>query len=988
MDLNYDSLRETLGLSNGSERGETQRQAESQLHNWEILPGYHLLLQEVYLNEKESLQTRWLAVICLKNGVNKYWRSSKENCIRPEEKAQIRDRLFNMVHERNKQLTSQNAYAVARIVRFDFPDKFPQLFEVLAQKLEVFIFEECNWVCANNLLIILKEIFKAISLVRIGKSRQALHSKATVLVPLLIKAYYDVFEEWTKNLDLVLMEVCYLCLKNLRKVILECFDRPHSNDMIVCFIHATVVHFQLLVMQHDKYSSDLLERYVKSYGKFYMRMIDSSPTSFLLLPFSGDIISLYLSLLEKKAPEIYSNDGEKDFWETLALQGFSILKKIITYIHKNGVLSLKQNDNKEEIKFALSKLTQELFTPQVIQHLSDLVINWYLKLRPSDLESWIIEPEEWCVEDMSSSWEFQVRPCAENFFQDLIKYFKDYLLEFVLGKISTELLGTGYDILSKDAILCAFQLSALSIADMVDFDELLQKILIPEALNYDFSENKILRRRVCLIVEEWVSVKCALSSRRVVYDFLSQTMQNVNKKDDLVVRLTALNTLKIIVDDWDFEKKDFQPFLNSFIGSSIGMLHETSLTESKVRVLSTLSVCIARCNSLVDESILVPLILIVPQYWNEDGDENTLLKNTILRLLKHLVASLNDRSVATYSIIIPLIEHCCSPNCDKFGLISEDGYELWLSLLQNAPSTESTNVNLSRLFGLVEHGLISSTEILPVILSIMRSYALLIPSLYLDTQSLNLFRILAGYISSTRDDSYSVFIALIEILILQGRSRLDMDLLVNILIGSSLFESILKYCLDENQTITSTMKVFLLLSRLAMNSNGGFIEILNQLPVDSSVIFDTWIENYSHNGNPRNKKINLLALLSLSAYSATNNISYLASKIPEIIRLVLLYLEEVNEASDGSCESYKLDFAYEDLYDYCYLDPEAKPPCESVRYEELLTKEDPVFNINLEHYLIEALRHLQTSLSDRDFQNILTMNDEYYLEKLKSYLGR
>lgn len=156
---------------------------------------------------------------------------------------------------------------------------------------------------------------------------------------------------------------------------------------------------------------------------------------------------------------------------------------------------MKQRNDKEEVQNAINKLSQKFFTTNVVQHLCDLIINWYLRLKPSDLESWLLEPEEWCNEELSSSWEFQIRPCAENFYQDLIKYFKDDLSGFILNKLSNGLMNNDStnDILIKDSILCTFQLSASSIADNVDFDKLLQDILIPEGLRNDLMDCKVLK---------------------------------------------------------------------------------------------------------------------------------------------------------------------------------------------------------------------------------------------------------------------------------------------------------------------------------------------------------------------------------------------------------------------------------------------------------------------------------------------------------------
>lgn len=984
MELNYDNLLRVLTLANDSERNSYQQDAESQLKSWESHPGYHYLLQDIYLKTELPLQIRWLAIICFKNGIEKYWRSSRSNAISKEEKAQIRTKLFCVLHEKNNQLTIQNAHSTARIVRFDFPGEWPSLFDDITKNLEEFVFQKNDLISTNNLLIILNQIIKTVSMVRIGRARHAMQSKAPIIVPMLIKLYLKFFLEFTSTLNLGLMQICYLCLKNLRRLIPEGFEQPHKNQDIVEFLKITVEHLQALIMEHEKYSSDLLEKYGKCYSKLYVNLINNNPTSFILLPCSQDIMSTFLSLLELKAQDIYNSNEENDFWETLALKGFTILKKMITYIYKKGAITLKQRNDKEEVQNAINKLSQKFFTANVVQHLCDLIINWYLRLKPSDLESWLLEPEEWCNEELSSSWEFQIRPCAENFYQDLIKYFKDDLSGFILNKLSNGLMNNDStdDILIKDSILCTFQLSASSIADNVDFDKLLQDILIPEGLRNDLMDCKVLKRRICLIISEWALIKCSAESRVSIYKLLITFLQPDNKINDKVVKLTAIQTLRIVIDDWDFNKLDFQPFLQEFVGLSINILTEMNFTESKLYVLNTLAILIARFNPLIDHNTLIRILSVIPDYWNSSESENeSILKNSLLRILKNLVISLNDNSFETYSIAIPLIRNCCSENSDLYSLLSEDGYDLWLALLQYCPNSQVNNNEILRLSELLQYGLVNSTEILPIILSITRSYALISPDLFRGNLGLELFRILSGYVSNMRDDSFSIFISLMDVLFLR---EIQDESFVNILISSGLFNAMLNYSLDPNQSIVSANKMFLVFSRLAYKSGEAFLQILDHLSIDSSRFLDTWLEYYNRNGNPRNKKINLLGLLSLISDAIPKKNETVSLKFADITKRVLLFLEEINETVDGNCMAYNQDFVYEDIDEYCYLDPNIKPHGEKIRYQNLLSENDPVYNINVRNFLVEVINKLRGSLQESDFNQLMTMNDQYSLERLQS----
>lgn len=988
MPITYDEVLNVLNIADGPERGATQLSAEQQLKTWETCPGFYYILQDVYLKTELPLSVRWMAIICFKNGIEKYWRSSRAGAISKQEKTQIKARLFYLIDEKNSQLTIQNAHAIARIVRFDFPSEWPTLFDDISKTLEDYVFNKGNLSATNNLLVILNQMIKSVSMVRIGRARHALQSKAPIIVPVLIKLYCKFFHMWTTSMDLTIMEICYLCLKNLRRIIPEGFEQPHKNVDIVEFLKLTVTHLQGLVMEHEKYSSDLLERYVKSYSKLYVNLINHNPTSFVLLPCSQEIVSTFMTLLESKAEAIYNSKEENDFWETLALKGFLILKKMVNYVYKQGAVTLKQRNDKDEVNNAINKLKTEFFTKDVIFNLCDLIITWYLRLKPSDLEGWLLEPEEWTNEELSSSWEYQVRPCAENFYMDLIKFFKGDLSEFVLNKISNGLSSNDSvtNILIKDSIFCTFQLSSDSIADKINFDQLLQQVFIPEGLSNDLVENKILKRRMCLIISSWVVVSCSRESRVEIYKLLINFLQPGNKINDKVVKLTAIQTLRTVINDWDFNKQDFQPFLKEFVSLSIAMLSEMNFTESKLYILDTLSTLIERCNPLIDQETLIRVLQVVPGYWekaNSAGSEDSILKTSLLRVLKNLVIALNQKSSETNFITIPLINSCCSPTSEYYSLLAEDGYELWLSVLQYYPFEAEANADIVEYFGLIQPALMDSTEILPTILSISRSYSLLTPKLYETDYGVGIFRVLSGYLANMRDDAFEVFVALCDILFLQESTN---EQFITNLINSGLINAMVNYVLDENHTIVLANKILLVLSRLATKSAGIFFQVFEHLAIDCTAFISVWMNYYKNNGNPRNKKVNLLALLTLAEHGIPKNLHGLPEKFAELTRRTFLFLEEVNEDTTGNCQAYSGDYIYSDIDNYSYLDQDIAPHGEKLRYQRLLEALEPVYKLNLREYLKRVIMSLRQALNENDFNAIMSLNDQYTNEKLQELL--
>lgn len=64
-------------LTSAASSNPTQIQTGTQqLQRWEAAPGYYRGLQSVYLEQGLPVEVRFLAVVQLKNGVERYWRKA------------------------------------------------------------------------------------------------------------------------------------------------------------------------------------------------------------------------------------------------------------------------------------------------------------------------------------------------------------------------------------------------------------------------------------------------------------------------------------------------------------------------------------------------------------------------------------------------------------------------------------------------------------------------------------------------------------------------------------------------------------------------------------------------------------------------------------------------------------------------------------------------------------------------------------------------
>lgn len=995
MSLDLLTLTSVLEQANRSGRSEAQRAAEAQLKRWEKEQGYHYLLQSVYIDLSLPLQTRWLAIINFKNGVEKYWRSSRVNAISTEEKQQIKQRLFELIDEPNRQLAVQNAQAISRVCRFDFPSEWPSLFDDVESVLQSSL-QEKNNVKIHNMLVIVNQLVKNLAMAKIGRVRPALQSKAPLITPLLIKLYTSFFEEWVETIDFALMEIGYLSLKVMKRLVTDVYDNPHQSPELVEFMSLSLRHFQLLIQNYDKYApSEVLEKYIKCYSKVYSLLCKANPTNFILLPCSRDILYTLLAVLKQKAEVVYGSEEEDGVWEFLSIKTLLIFKTLINYLFKRGaVLSLKSRSNKHEVENAIHVLTNEFFSEELIKSLTDLLIGFYIKLKPSDLEAWKNEPEEWANDEVNQNYEYQVRQCAENFFQDLMINFKDLLVPYVMGKVQAEMASytesSVQNILLKDSVFSIFELSANSLADQIDFNDLCERVFFPEALKNDLSENRILKRRVCLLINEWNGLGAITpAALQRIYALLLEFLNPENTINDKVVQLTAIQALKTIITDWDFQKEPFGPFIKPFASHLLRLTNEMALTESKLFLLNTIADLINRTNPLISQDELNQLLAIVPVFWQGSNDANELiLKNSLLRILKSLAISLNQQSHTTWEIALPLISVCCSPGSGYYSLLSEDGYELWLAVLQYLPASQDIPPSLvNDLQAFFMDALMNQTEILPLILEILRSYTILLPQLFVEQKLFGskIFEILAKYLPQMRDDALDIFLSYMEILLLEQYGNAELlESLLSLMMESGLLPQIVQIILDDDQSHITIGKLLLVVARIAYIEPQSLVQVFQYIYKDQSQaqlnkLDLVWYARMDANiSNPRSRKIHVLGLTALLR---TGDEVFLRD-IRSLLGLWVNSLEEVYE-SNGDCEKYHSNYLYEFKYNDDLVIQENG---EYIRFQQLFKQYDPVHNTELKQYIKATLQAVKGKLGNGFDQWIGTM-DANLVENVQYFMG-
>ena len=150
------------------------------------------------------------------------------------------------------------------------------------------------------------------------------------------------------------------------------------------------------------------------------------------------------------------------------------------------------------------------------------------------------------------------------------------------------------DILLKDSIYAAIGLAAPVLDQHLDFATFLDSTLVSEVqIQGAGSYVNILRRRIALLLGQWTPIKEGLN-RPLIYQIFQFLLDKDDKTNDIVVRVTAGRQLKSVIDPWEFTAEDFMPFAPTLLGRMMALIEEVDLPETKLSLLSTISVIVVK----------------------------------------------------------------------------------------------------------------------------------------------------------------------------------------------------------------------------------------------------------------------------------------------------------------------------------------------------------------------------------------------------------
>jgi hypothetical protein len=734
-------------------------------------------------------EIRYLAIIQLKNGIDKYWRKTATNAIQPEEKSQIRSQLLDGgIREAETNLALQNALVVSKVVRIDYPLDWPDVLTSLIKILRDV--SRTNQLHLRRGMLILLQVIKELSTARLRTSQTRLQSVTPEIVFLLNEIYTEKVTTWVGFFNgngddeggaMDAMENSLFAIKILRRLLIAGYEYPnHSKDVQQLWEHSQHQFGQFLEMvSHDppvlvSPAKDLVEKHLVQFSKLHAQMANSHPAAFALLPSSLDLVRAYWGLVAKFGESYGSesqdfssktrrDDTDKDerpVMEKLCLKGLNILRACLKMVF-SPVQSFKYKtpENKAEQQEAVALVKMQLLTDELVGQVASIIVTKFFVFRQVDLEAWEEDEDEWEIreEGGGDTWEFEVRPCSEKLFMDLVINFKHLLVQPLLSFFQSVAGTNESTVVTKDAVYTAMGLSAPVVFQNFDFDTFLRSTLVND-VQQTGPGYKVLRRRIAILLGQWITIKISGKNRPLVYQIFQHLLKREDETNDHVVRITAARQFKAVCDDFSFDPDGFLLYAQDIIHKLLQLMEEVS-TEIRMPILDTIRAIAVRLEHRISQ-FADGIVSILPSLWESSGEEH-LIKQAILTLMSTLVASMKEQAQRYHAMILPLIQRAVEPGSEMQVYLMEEALDLWLTILTQTPSPASPEVLALAecAFPLLEIG----SDNLRNVLNIVDSYILLAPETMLDNAVRpRLFAYMTNLLGVTKRELAGLVTAIVE----------------------------------------------------------------------------------------------------------------------------------------------------------------------------------------------------------------------------------
>ncbi|XP_025988131.1 importin-11 [Solenopsis invicta] len=952
------------------------KSAEETLRQWETQQGFYIALYNVLSNHSLAIEVRWMAVVYLKIGVERYWRKNAPNAIENNEKEFLRQHLLRNFDEPMSPLAIQLAVLISKIARYDCPREWntlvPTLLEVIRQE---------NPLAQHQAVLTLHHVVKALASRRLFDGQRIFRELAAPMFNFILNLWNTYTESFLimasngadNSQTRETLDKALLLLRILRQLIVNGFTKPSESQDAMLFLKIVFERARTCLECRKTLASrgvqvDVYEKFIIHLTKVLLGVLEMHPFCYVeLIPTSLEFSVFYC----------FTEAGQALAFERFIIQCLNLVKMILLSTSYRPAKVIEET--KDPLVLRACQLRQEFFTPDTLTEICSRLVTHYFILTSADLEMWDTNPENFAIDDGGESWKYSLRPCTESLFLAIFHHFRD-----ILASVLVDLMRQHHQpvdpnnlpaILVKDAVYRAVGLAAFDLYDEVNFDQWFSTTL-KEELKTRNNNYRIIRRRVCWLIGQWTNIKLSAELRPELYKLMTEAL---NPEEDLGVRLAASNALKLAIDDFQFNSEEFSPFLEPIFLRLFALLKEVNECDTKMHVLYVLSFIIERVGSEIKPHVGA-LASYLPELWQQSEIYN-MLRCAIVSTLIHLEKALGSESVILEPLVVGVVALSVDVNQEGHVYLLEDGLELWVALLENTPSPTPAIMDLFRNMPAL---LDQSTENLRLCLYIIQVYVLLNPQDFFTQRGSVIIESLKTLFSDLRTDGRVMTLRLFEIC-LRASPQQGAELLKPIL--PRIFERVYNV-----ETQASTMAMYMsIVARVLLSSRDIFVQAISDLAqslgneiredVVLGKLVHSWVNAMSLVAQTERRKLLALALCSLLG---ANSPPTVLECFPHIISNIVETLNDITKFDDMG---YPVD-------SLMITDQSSPSHYENVDYEtehaqrqKRLVFSDPVHSISLKDTLQSQLVTLRSIVGDQQFDQLLSTLNSEIEEQLKDYIS-
>ncbi|KAI5725215.1 hypothetical protein M8J77_012600 [Diaphorina citri] len=964
----YSLVLETLHQA-ASQNPEILKPAEEKLKSWNTEPGFHSYLVNILKNRNIDNTVRWLGVLCLKNGVMKYWRKGAPNEIDSAEKQSLRQVLISDFSEPVPQIELQVAVIIAMIARFDWPDDWPQLVPTLLAAVQ-----DKDSKTQDGALVTWQHVVKALSSKRLCGHRKLFQDLTRDLFPFMIELYNMILKQFlTEATDNKNLRRCLMCVKLLRKLLVYGFKKPHESPHVTQFVSEVFPQITTLLQleNHPSIDKTCLHKYMVNLIKVPLELHEHHPYSFI--PFLSQALEFCVSLAFSLPSNGYSSSATS--WQSLATSNEKLLMLTLNMM-KNVILCQEYTVGKTcaqpETQQADAILDQVL-SPQLLKHVTLTLVTQYMTLTGTELNNWDEDPEASMCDEGGESWKYSLRPCIETLFLSIFHKYSDILrppLLHLLNEYKAPAQPTDMRrILIKDAVYNAIGLAAFDLYDEIDMDEWFQSSLRTE-LQIKDNNYRIIRKRVAWLLGNWSNVKFSSALRPVLYEALLPLM---SPDEDLAVRLSACKAFKMCVDDFDFKTEQFLPFVNVYFNTLYKLLCDAKECDTKMHVLNVCSFLIVRMGSSIAD-FAHDIFESLPLLWAQSEDHN-LLRAAIVTTLTHLTVAAGK----VHSIVPQVIKYCTDTEQEQCLYMIEDGLELWLRVLQQSSTLPPA---LDELFPSLLTVLKDTSDYYVACSKILRAYILLDPASFFSYKVTHTVSLLCELLPQLRLEGFTNLLQVLELCVrvVPSPPLASLHPVLSMLVHFTLESTDSSYGFKQSLLLC-------ILSRLILLDLNYFLSLVQEEARRTNTSHEAMLSNLLDDmikkthlvTQPERRKVIGLAyaaLLTCESVIILNKFGKIMEQMAEIFNDVMTVPYQGTEYED----------AFLDLTTALASDVFSEPTRHDERKREI-AQFDPVYSVHMGQFVQVKLSAMCSQVGADTFVSLVSSVDPEVVKNLQDYVS-